>query len=82
MKKNGKETKLELVYEAPNEYMVTRSVATGTDNSKKPEKYTFDNVDEIKELMIALGSMINDIQEDKKRVPMVRNVGEWNVKVG
>lgn len=82
MKKNGKEIKLELVYEAPNEYIVTRSIAMGTDNSKKPEKYTFDNLDEIKELMIHLGSMINDIQEDTKRVPMVRNVNEWDVKVG
>ena len=82
MKKNGKEVKLELVFEAPNDYMVTRSVSTSTKEPKKPEKYVFDNVDEIKDLMVYLGSMINDIQDDIKRIPMVRNVNEWDMKVG
>ena len=82
MKKNGKEIKLELVFEAPNDYMVTRSVSTSTKEPKKPEKYVFDNVDEIKDLMIYLGSMINDIRDDMKRVPVVRNVSEWDLKVG
>ena len=82
MKKNGKEVKLELVFEAPNNYMVTRSVSTNTKEPKKPEKYVFDNVDEIKDLMIYFGSMIYNIQEDMKRVPMVRNISEWDIKVG
>lgn len=82
MKKNGKEVKLELVFEAPNNYMVTRSVSTSTKEPKKPEKYVFDNVDEIKDLMVYLGSMINDIRDDMKRVPVVRNVSEWDLKVG
>lgn len=82
MKKNGKEVKLELMFEAPNDYMVTRSVSTSTKELKKPEKYVFDNVDEIKDLMIYLGSMIYNIQEDMKRVPMVRNVSEWDAKIG
>lgn len=82
MKKNGKEVKLELVFEAPNDYMVTRSVSTSTKEQKKPEKYVFDNIDEIKDLVIYLSAMIKDIQDDIKRVPMVRNVSEWDVKVG
>ena len=82
MKKNGKEVKLELVFEAPNDYMVTRSVSTSTKEPKKSEKYVFDNVDEIKDLVIYLSAMIKDIQDDMKRVPMVRNVSEWDVKVG
>lgn len=82
MKKNGKEVKLELVFEAPNDYMVTRSVSTSTKEPKKPEKYIFDNLDEIKDLMVYLGAMISDIQDDIKRVPMVRNVNEWDMKVG
>lgn len=82
MKKNGKEVKLELVFEAPNNYMVTRSVSTHTKEPKKPEKYVFDNIDEIKDLVIYLSAMIKDIQDDMKRVPMVRNVSEWDVKVG
>lgn len=82
MKKNGKEVKLKFVFEAPNNYMVTRSVSTNTKEPKKPEKYVFDNVDEIKDLVLYLSSMIYNIQEDMKRVPMVRNVSEWNVKVG
>ena len=82
MKKNGKEVKRELVFEAPNNYMVTRSVSTNTKELKKPEKYVFDNLDEIKDLVIYLSAMIKDIQDDMKRVPMIRNVSEWNVKVG
>lgn len=82
MKRNGKEVKLELVFEAPNDYMMTRSVSTSTKEPKKPEKYVFDNIDEIKDLVLYLSSMIYNIQEDMKRVPMVRNISEWNVKVG
>ena len=82
MKKNGKEVKLELVFEAPNDYMVTRSVSTNTKEIKKPEKYVFDNIDEIKDLVIYLSAMVGNIQDDMKRVPMVRNVSEWDVKVG
>lgn len=82
MKKNGKEVKLELVFEAPNDYMVTRSVSTSTKEPKKPEKYVFNNVDEIKDLMVYLGAMIGDIQDDIRRIPMVRNIAEWDVKVG
>lgn len=81
MKKNGKEVKLEFVFEAPNDYMVTRSIATNTKEVKKPEKYTFDDVDEIKNLMVQLGTMINNIQSDMKRIP-IQNVNKWDIKVG
>lgn len=62
------------MFEAPNDYMVTRSIATDTKESKKPEKYTFDSVDEIKNLMVQLGAMINNIQNDTKRVPLCKTL--------